>query len=252
MIHIKSDAEIAIMRRAGKILAHAFEAAQPLMVEGTNADDVDRIVEETIRSMGGVPAFKNHPNGNGSRFPWSVCFSINEEVVHGMPNGRKIKAGQIIGLDIGVIFDGYYSDSARTYGIGPLADRELELIRVTKECLDLGIAEAKPGARLSNIGHAVQTHAESHGFGVIRELVGHGIGRNLWEDPQVPNYGLPGKGPVLRKNMTIAIEPMISMGTPQVDMIGEWDVLTKDRKPAAHFEHTIVITDGEPDILTRV
>ncbi len=250
MIQIKSDAEIRLMRKAGQILASAFQAAEPLMVAGTNADDVDRVVEETIRAQGGIPAFKNHPNGDGVKFPYSVCFSINEEVVHGMPRGRKIENGQIIGLDLGVIYQGYYADSARTYAIGKITPREEELIRITQECLDLAIAEAKAGARLSNIGHAVQTHAESHGFSVIRELVGHGIGRKLWEDPQVPNYGLPGKGPLLRKNMVIAIEPMIAMGGPEVDMIGDWDVLTRDRKPAAHFEHTLVITDGPADILT--
>lgn len=250
MIHIKTDAEIRLMRKAGQILAAAFEAAAPLMVAGTNADDVDKIVEETIRSQKGIPAFKNHPNGDGVKFPYSVCFSINEEVVHGMPRGRKIENGQIIGLDLGVIYEGYYADSARTFVIGKITPREEELVRVTKECLDKGIEQAHAGARLSNIGHAVQTHAESHGFSVIRELVGHGIGKSLWEDPQVPNYGLPGKGPVLRKNMVIAIEPMIAMGGPEVDMIGDWDVLTRDRKPAAHFEHTIVITDGPADILT--
>ncbi|MCB9356978.1 MAG: type I methionyl aminopeptidase [Calditrichaeota bacterium] len=252
MIHIKSDAELRMMRKAGKILASAFEAAEPLMSAGTNADDVDRIVEETIRSQGAIPAFKNHPNADGDRFPYSVCFSINEEVVHGMPRGRKIENGQIIGLDIGVIYEGWYSDSARSYAIGEVGARGQELVRVTRECLDLAIAEAKAGARLSNIGHAVQTHAEKHGFSVIRELVGHGIGKNLWEDPQVPNYGAPGKGPVLRKNMVIAIEPMIAIGGPEVDMIGEWDVLTRDRKPAAHFEHTIVITDGDAEILTKL
>jgi methionyl aminopeptidase len=250
MIHIKSDAEIRLMRKAGQILALAFEAAAPLMVAGTNADDVDKIVEDTIRSHNAIPAFKNHPNADGVKFPYSVCFSINEEVVHGMPRGRKIENGQIIGLDLGVIFQGYYADSARTFSIGKISAREEELVRVTRECLDLGIAQARAGARLSNIGHAVQTHAEKHKFSVIRELVGHGVGKSLHEDPQVPNYGLAGKGPLLRKNMVIAIEPMIALGAPEVDMIGDWDVLTRDRKPAAHFEHTIVITDGDAEILT--
>ncbi len=252
MIHIKSDAEIRLMRKAGQILASAFEAAAPLMVAGSNADDVDKIVEETIRSQKAIPAFKNHPNGDGVKFPYSVCFSINEEVVHGMPRGRVIEEGQIIGLDLGVIYEGYYADSARTFAIGKISEREAELIRVTEECLAKGIEQARAGRRLSNIGHAVQSHAESHGFSVIRELVGHGIGKSLWEDPQVPNYGAPGKGPLLRKNMVIAIEPMIAMGGPEVDMIGDWDVLTRDRQPAAHFEHTIVITDGDADILTVV
>lgn len=250
MIHIKSEAELRLMRKAGKILASAFEAAESLMREGTNADEVDRVVEETIRSQGAIPAFKNHPNADGARFPYSVCFSIDAEIVHGMPRGRTIESGQIIGLDIGVIYQGYYSDSARSYAIGDVKPRGLELVRITRECLDLAIAEVKAGARLSNIGHAVQTHAEKHGFSVIRELVGHGIGKSLWEDPQVPNYGTPGRGPVLRKNMVLAIEPMIAMGGPEVDMIGDWDVLTRDRKPAAHFEHTLVVTDGAAEVLT--
>jgi methionyl aminopeptidase len=185
-------------------------------------------------------------------FPASVCFSIDHEVVHGMPKGRVIREGQVIGLDIGVIYEGFYADSAWTYGIGEVSREAQQLMDVTLECLMLGISEARAGERLSNIGHAVQHHAEQHGYGIVRELVGHGVGRSLWEDPQVPNYGKPGRGPVLRRNMTLAIEPMITLGTGAIDMIGDWDVFTRDRKPAAHFEHTIAITDGEPEILTQL
>lgn len=252
MIHIKTDAELELMRKAGKILAGARGAAAPLMVPGTNADKIDKIVEEYIRDHGAIPAFLNHENGQGGVFPASVCFSIDYEVVHGMPKGRVIKEGQVIGLDIGVIYEGYYADSAWTYGIGKVTPDVQQLIDVTLECLMLGIVEAKEGVRLSNIGHAVQSRAEKHNYGIIRELVGHGIGKNLWEDPQIPNYGKPGRGPVLRKNMTIAIEPMIALGSGAIDMIGDWDVFTRDRMPAAHFEHTIVITDGDAEILTQL
>ncbi|MBU0692064.1 type I methionyl aminopeptidase [bacterium] len=252
MIHIKTEAEIELMRQAGKILAGSRKAAEHLMVPGGNADDVNRTVEEYIRDHGGSPAFKNQDNGRGAKFPAAVCFSIDEEVVHGIPAGRIMREGMIIGVDIGVVYKGYYADSAWTYGIGEISPEGRRLMDVTLRCLELAMAEAKAGARLSNIGHAVQSYAESFGFGVVRELVGHGVGKSLWEDPQVPNYGTPGRGPMLRRNMTIAIEPMITMGTHEVDMLGDWDVLTKDRKPAAHFEHTMVITDGEPEILTQL
>jgi methionyl aminopeptidase len=252
MIHIKTDAEIDLMRIAGRILGGARKAIEPMMIPGGNAGDVDRTIENYIRDHGGSPAFKNQDNGRGAKFPASVCFSIDAEVVHGIPAGRIMKEGQVIGIDIGVVYKGYYADSAWTYGIGEISKECRQLMEVTLRSLELGIAEAKAGARLSNIGHAIQSYAESFGYGVIRELVGHGIGKSLWEDPQIPNYGDPGRGPLLRKNMAIAIEPMIAMGTADVDMKGDWDVLTRDRKPAAHYEHTLVITEGEPEILTQL
>ncbi len=250
MIIIKTDHEIEIMRKAGKILAGAFDAAGPLMKPGTVAQVVDMAVEEHIRGAGAVPAFKNYPNADGAPFPASVCFSIDAEVVHGIPAHQVLEAGMIVGLDIGVEYNGYFADSARTFAIGKIDADRRKLLDVTKTCLDLGIREARAGRHLSNISHAIQAHAEAHGCAVVRELVGHGIGRKLHEDPQVPNYGPPNRGPVLRKNMVLAIEPMINLGTHEVEMIGDWQVLTKDRKPSAHFEHTVRVTDGDPEILT--
>ncbi|MFZ5432854.1 MAG: type I methionyl aminopeptidase [Calditrichota bacterium] len=251
MIIVKSNHEIELMRLAGKILADAFEVAKPLMIPGTIARDVDRAVEDHIRACGAAPSFKNYPNANGIPFPASVCLSIDAEVVHGIPGDQVLQEGMIVGLDIGVQYKGYHADSARTYAIGEVDDERKRLMEITLRALELGLAQAFEGNRLSNIGHAIQSYVEAQGCGVVRELVGHGIGRNLHEDPQIPNYGQPNHGPVLRKNMTLAIEPMINLGTWEVDMIGDWQVLTRDRRPSAHFEHTVVVRDGEPEILTK-
>jgi methionyl aminopeptidase len=251
VIIVKTEQEIEIMREAGKILAGAFDVAGPLMKPGSIAKDVDRAVEEYIVAASAIPAFKNYPNQNGSPFPASVCFSVEDEVVHGIPGNRVLKEGTIIGLDIGVKYKGYHSDAARTYAVGVIDDSRRRLMDITLKALEIGIAEARAGNHLSNIGHAIQVYVESHGCSVVRDLVGHGIGRRLHEDPQIPNYGDANRGPILRKNMTLAIEPMINLGTHEVDMIGEWQVLTRDRKPSAHFEHTVVVTDGEAEILTQ-
>ncbi len=250
MIIVKTDQEIELMRLAGRILAGAFEVAAPMMKPGMIARDVDRAVEKYILAAGAIPAFKNYPNQNGSLFPASVCFSTEAEVVHGIPGAQVLESGTIIGLDIGVKYQGYYADAARTYAIGAVDGPRKKLLEVTRHALDLGIAEARAGNQLSNIGYAIQTYVESQGCSVVRDLVGHGVGRKLHEDPQIPNYGEANHGPVLRKNMTLAIEPMINLGTHEVDMIGEWQVLTRDRKPSAHFEHTVVVTEAEAEILT--
>lgn len=251
MIIVKTDREIDLMRQAGKILARAFEIAAPMMVAGNVARDIDRAVEEHILAAGAVPSFKNYPNGEGKPFPASVCFSIDEEVVHGIPGDQRLRNGTIIGLDIGVKFKGFHSDAARTYAIGEVDPPRRHLMDVTLRCLELGLQQARAGNHLSDIGHAIQSYAEAEGCSVVRDMVGHGIGRNLHEDPQIPNYGAPHRGPVLRKNMALAIEPMINLGTWEIDMIGDWQVLTRDRKPSAHFEHTVIVTDGEPEILTQ-
>jgi methionyl aminopeptidase len=197
-----------------------------------------------------VPSSKDYPNAAGVPFPASVCLSIEEEVVHGIPGDQILRAGTIVGLDIGVYYRGFHVDGAWTYAIGAVDESRRRLLAVTKQALELAIQQARAGRHLSDIGHAVQVYAESQGCSVVRELVGHGVGRRLHEDPQIPNFGDPGRGPVLRKNMTLAIEPMINLGTAEVDMIGEWQVLTRDRQPSAHFEHTVAVTDGEPEILT--
>jgi methionyl aminopeptidase len=251
MIVIKSDRELEMMREGGRILAGAFNRAGPLMKPGTVARDVDRAVEEFIRSANATPSFKNYPNADGKPFPASVCLSIEAEVVHGFPDERVLVEGTIVGLDIGVYFRGFHVDSARSYAIGRVDQARADLLQATQDALNLAIAQARAGHHLSNIGHAVQSYVEPKGYGVVRELVGHGVGRRLHEDPQIPNYGAPDRGPLLRRNMTLAIEPMINLGTHEVDMIGDWQVLTRDRQPSAHFEHTVVITDGDAEILTR-
>jgi methionyl aminopeptidase len=250
VIVVKSDRELRIMREGGKILARAFEVAAPLMVPGTVAREIDRRVDDHIRAAGAVPSFKDYPNADGVPFPASLCLSIEEEVVHGIPANQVLRAGTIVGLDIGVYYRGFHVDAAWTYAIGEVDEARRHLLSVTQQALELAIREARAGYRLSNIGHAVQTYAESQGCSVVRELVGHGVGRQLHEDPQIPNFGDPGRGPILRRNMTLAIEPMINLGGPEVDMIGEWQVLTRDRRPSAHFEHTVAVTAGEPEILT--
>lgn len=250
MIVVKTDHEIELMRRAGRILAGAFEIIEPLMVSGTRARDVDRAAEEFIRAADAVPAFKNYPNADGKPFPASICLSIEAEVVHGIPEDQVLSAGTIVGVDIGVRYKGLHADAARTYAIGDVDGERRHLLDVTLKALELAIDRARPGGRLSDIGHAVQSYVEANGCQVVRDLVGHGIGRRLHEDPQIPNYGEPGRGPLLQKNMTLAIEPMINLGTYEVDMIGDWQVLTRDRRPSAHFEHTVLVTDGDPEILT--
>ena len=246
MINIKSPREIEIMRRSGKItsktLVRLMEAAKP----GMTTRDLDRIAEESIRSMGGVPTFIGY---NG--YPSSICASVNDEVVHGMPGDRVLVEGDLLSLDIGTTLEGYVSDSAVTVAIGEVSEAAKRLMRVTQECLMLGIAQMQAGNHLGDIGAAVQKHAESHGYGVVRALVGHGIGRKMHEDPQVPNYGTFGQGPVLRKGLVLAVEPMITEGTFEVETLDDgWTVVTDDGKLAAHFEHTIAITDSGPKILT--
>jgi methionyl aminopeptidase len=250
VIIVKSDREVQIMREGGKILAQAFQIAAPLMIPGTVAHDIDRAVEKHIRAAGAVPSFKNYPNAAGMPFPASVCLSIEAEVVHGIPGEQILRAGTIAGLDIGVYYREFHVDAAWTYAVGQVDEPRRKLLAVTQKALELAMAQARVGNHVSDIGHAVQEYAESQGCGVVRELVGHGVGRRLHEDPQIPNFGEKGRGPLLRRNMTLAIEPMINLGRPEVDMIGDWQVLTRDRQPSAHFEHTVVVTDGEPEILT--
>lgn len=250
MIVIKSDREVEIMREGGKILAKAFDVAAPLMVPGTIAKKIDQAVEDHIRAAGAVPSFKNYPNAVGAPFPASVCLSIEAEVVHGIPDDQILRDGTIVGLDIGVYYRGFHVDAAMTFAIGDVDDARRKLMDVTRTALGLGIAQARAGNHVSDIGHAVQSYAESHGCSVVRDLVGHGVGRKLHEDPQIPNFGNPGRGAMLRKNMTLAIEPMINLGSHEVDMIGDWQILTRDRKPSAHFEHTVLVTAGDAEILT--
>lgn len=234
------------MRRAGRVVGLTLDMVGQKLMPGMTTAELDHLVEEFIRSHGAVPAFKNYRG-----FPGSACISIDEEVVHGLPGKRVIKEGELVSVDIGSILDGFYGDSARSFAVGEISSEKQELMDWTKESLKAGIDMARKGNKLGAISSAVQEVAESRGYGVVRELVGHGIGREMHEDPQVPNVGSPDDGPKLKTGMVLAIEPMINMGTFQVKtMPDEWTVVTADGQPSAHFEHTVAITDNGPDILT--
>lgn len=248
MIILKSRREIDLMREAGRIVALALEEIEKNIRPGITTGELDKIAEEFILSHGAVPAFKGYRG-----FPASICTSINEEVVHGIPGLRTLKDGDIISIDIGAVVDGYYGDAARTYPVGKVAPEALRLIEVTRESFFAGIAFAKPGYRLSDISHAIQTYVESRNFSVVRDYVGHGIGQKMHEDPQIPNYGPPHKGPRLKAGMTFAIEPMVNAGDYEVYTLeNRWTVVTKDGSLSAHYENTIAITEGEPRILTMI
>lgn len=246
MISIKSPREMELMRAAGKIVAETHEKLKEVIKPGMTTLELDRIAEGYIRKSGGIPAFKGY---NG--FPASICTSINEQVVHGIPGPIELKEGDIIGIDIGAVYSGYYGDAARTHGIGEVGDALKKLMTVTEESFFKGIEQAVPGNRLSDISHAIQTHVEAHGFSIVREFVGHGIGRSMHEEPQIPNYGPPRKGPRLVPGMTLAIEPMVNLGRYAVKVLSDgWTVVTLDGKASAHYENTIAVTDHKPEILT--
>ena len=247
MILLKSARELEHMRAAGRILAEVKERLKALVRSGTSTKDIDEDIESFIVGKGAVPAFKGYRG-----YPATVCTSINNEVVHGIPSAkRKLKDGDIIGLDLGCIVEGYYGDCAITLAVGPVPERVQELLDVTRESLDKAIVQCRAGNRIGDISYAVQAHCESHGFGVVRAFVGHGIGRALHEEPQVPNFGKPGRGPYLEEGMTLAIEPMLNAGACDVESLCDgWTMVTKDRSLSGHFEHTVAITKNGPDILT--
>src|SRR5438552_3764694 len=228
------------MRRGGQILADVMEMLRGFVKPGLSTLEIDEEVEEFIVARGATPAFKGYRG-----FPATVCISINEEIVHGIPSAhRRIKEGDIVGLDLGCIVDGYYADCAFTLAIGPVPDAVQKLLDVTRESLELAIEACVPGRRLSDVSHTVQRHVEGHGLTIVRAFVGHGIGRALHEEPQVPNFGDPGRGPQLRTGMVLAIEPMVTMGSADVRILDDgWTAITKDGSLAAHFEHTIAVTD---------
>lgn len=248
MITIKSKQELAFMREAGRIVALTFDELSRVIEPGITTGELNQLAEDFILARGGRPAFKGLYG-----FPASICTSVNEEVVHGIPGLRKLDNGDIISIDIGVEINGYYGDGAVTFAVGVIDEEAKRLLQATKEALYAGIAKACGGCRLSDISHAIQTYVERRGYSVVRDYVGHGIGRSMHEEPQVPNFGKPGRGPRLRNRMTLAIEPMINMGTHEVYVRADnWTVVTKDGRLSAHYEHTLAITDGEPEILTRV
>jgi methionyl aminopeptidase len=243
---MKSSREIEIMRRGGKITAGTLSMLLRAARPGMTTAELDRLAEQSIRDQGGEPTFKGY---NG--FPASICVSINDVVVHGIPDGRVLRDGDLLSIDIGTTFEGYVSDTAATIPIGNVSEAAKRLLRVTQECLMLGIAQMQRGRKLHDIGRAVQSHAERNGYGVVRALVGHGIGQKMHEDPQVPNYWRAGDATVLRSGLCLAIEPMITQGTYDVVLEDDgWTVVTADGKLAAHFEHTVALTDDGPRILT--
>lgn len=235
------------MRESGKVTGYILNTLEDFIKPGMSTMDIDRFVEETIRKNKMIPTFKGYGG-----FPGSACVSINEEVVHGIPDkNRIIQEGDIVSVDVGSTYKGYVSDAARTYAIGKVDPEAQRLIDVTRDSFFAGIQYAKEGYRLSDISHAIQQKAEGEGFSVIRDFVGHGVGRDMHEDPQIPNYGKPGKGPRLVSGMVFAIEPMICQGTYEVEtLLNDWTVVTADGKLAAHYENTVVINDGEPELLT--
>jgi methionyl aminopeptidase len=248
MIVCKTPREIEIMREAGKIVALTRQELEKHIRPGITTKELDAIAEAVIRKHGAIPSFKGY---NG--FPGSICASVNEELVHGIPGDRVLKEGDIISIDVGAQYNGYHADSAWTYPVGEIAEETKKLLEVTEKSLYIGLEEAKPGARLSNISHAIQTYVESHHFSIVREYVGHGIGQNLHEDPQIPHYGPPNKGPRLKPGMTLCIEPMVNAGSRYVKTLADnWTVVTVDGKMCAHFEHTIAITENGYEILTTL
>ncbi|MCY9020495.1 type I methionyl aminopeptidase [Priestia megaterium] len=248
MIICKTPEEIEVMREAGRIVALTHQELKKHIAPGITTIELDAIAENFIRQHDAIPSFKGY---NG--FRGSVCASVNEELVHGIPGERKLNEGDIISLDIGAKFGGYHGDSAWTYGVGKISLKNQELLDVTEQSLYKGLAEAKPGERLSNISHAIQQYAESRNFSIVREYVGHGVGKDLHEDPQVPHYGPPNKGPRLRPGMVLAVEPMVNAGMRYVKTLPDnWTVVTVDGKMCAHFEHTIAITETGYEILTAL
>ncbi|UTR16736.1 type I methionyl aminopeptidase [Salipaludibacillus sp. LMS25] len=247
MIICKTPRELDIMRQAGNIVALTHRELQKHIEPGITTKELDHIADTFIRENDAIPSFKGY---NG--FTGSICASVNDQLVHGIPGDRVLKDGDIISIDIGAKYQGYHGDSAWTYPVGTIDDNTRKLLDVTEESLFKGLAEARPGERLSNISHAIQTYVETHGFSVVREYVGHGVGQNLHEDPQIPHFGPPGKGPRLKSGMVLAIEPMINAGTRHVRTLKDnWTVVTTDGEMCAHFEHTIAIVDTGYEILTK-
>ena len=234
------------MRKAGHITALALKAAEAVIRPGVTTLEIDHAVRKAIADAGAKPSFLGYGG-----FPASACVSINEEVIHGIPSNRKVHEGDIVKIDVGAFIDGFHGDSARTFPVGKISDEAQKLIDVTRQSFYEGIKYARVGYRVSDISHAIQEYAERHGYGVVRQYVGHGIGAKLHEDPEVPNFGQPGHGPRLLPGMTLAIEPMINAGTHEVDVLkDQWTVVTRDKSLSAHYEHTILITNGAPELLT--
>lgn len=247
MISIKTPREIELLRKAGKIVGDTHNYLKPYILPGMTTKELDDLAHNYIISQGATPSFKGY---NG--YPGSICTSVNEEVVHGIPGGRKLKDGDIISIDIGACYKGYHGDSAWTYTVGNVREEVLNLMKYTEEALFAGLSVIKEGTRIGDIGYAVSNIAKEHNLGVVKELVGHGVGSHLHEDPDVPNYGKQGTGPVLKEGMVIAVEPMLNLGTPNIYILDDdWTIITADDKPSAHFEHTVLVKKDGYEILTK-
>lgn len=252
MVYIKSRRDIEFIRESCKLVAEVLRLIGAHAKPGVTTQELDALAEDYIRSMGGEPAFKGYGHAPQNPFPSTLCTSIDEQVVHGIPGKRVLREGEILSIDVGVKKQGYYGDGAASFAIGDLKDEKQRLMRVTEEALYRGIAEAKVGNRVHDISHAIQEYVESHGFSVVRDLVGHGVGKKLHEEPAVPNYGKQGTGMRLKEGMTLAIEPMVNYGTWRVRVAPDgWTIVTEDEQPSAHFEHTVAIVNGKAEILTQ-
>lgn len=246
MVHYKSEEEIELIRASGDILGRAHAEIAKIIKPGVKTTLLEEIANEFINDNGAKPSFKGYRG-----FKYALCISVNEEVVHGLPRANTLLEGDIISIDCGVCYKGYHSDSAYTYPVGLVSIEKDNLLRVTKDSLYIGIDQVKAGARLGNIGYSIQTYVERHNYSVVRELVGHGLGKELHEKPEVPNYGKMGKGPILQEGLVIAIEPMVNMGTKNVVQEKDgWTIRTADKLPSAHFEHTVALKNGKADVLT--
>ncbi len=251
-IAVKSDREIALMRESGRIVAEVLSLVGTRIRPGVTTRELDELAEEFIRAQGGVPAFKGYGHDRHNLYPATLCVSIDDEVVHGIPGGRRLEEGQIVAIDVGVKKNGWFGDGARSFAVGRVSEEKERLLHVTREALEKGLAQARAGAHLHDVSSAVQEHGETAGFSVVRDLVGHGIGRNLHEDPPVPNFGTAGTGLVLKEGMALAIEPMVNAGTYRVTVDADgWTVRTADGRPSAHFEHTVIVRADGAEIMTR-
>jgi methionyl aminopeptidase len=252
-VYKKSNRELTFMRQAGRIVAEVLQVLAENTQPGVTTKDLDRIAEREIRARGGIPSFKNYtPRGTGLVYPASLCVSINNEIVHGIPGKRVIKEGDLVSLDLGAIYEGFHGDSALTVSVGAVSPEHRRLIEVARDSLEAGIEQVQVGNRLGDVGAAIQQHAEKHGYSVVRDYVGHGIGRSLHEDPNVPNYGIPGEGRRLEVGLVLAIEPMVNIGTHETKVMPDkWTVVTDDGRLSAHFEHTVAVTENGPEVFTR-
>ena len=246
VIHYKTKEEIELMRESALIVSKTLGLLASKIEEGVNLLDLDKQADEFIRDHDAVPGFLGLYD-----YPKSIITSVNEQVVHGIPTDRVLKNGDVVGVDIGVLKNGFYGDHAYTFAVGEVTEDVAQLLRVTKECLDLGVEQFKAGNRIGDASFVIQQHAENHGYGVVRELVGHGLGKKMHESPEVPNFGKRGRGPLIKEGLVVAIEPMINMGTRRVVQLNDgWTIVTADKKPSAHFEHDVAVVDGKPEVLS--